>query len=218
MLAHVSGDEALREIFASGEDVHAATAAGIIGADPDAITPGERSKAKMVNYGIAYGLSAYGLADRLSIPQEEAASYIDRYFERFAGVKTVHRRDDRVGPGGGLGADADGSPPADPGAALAQLADPDARRAPRRQHGDPGDRGRHHQAGDDQLEAGARRRRAWRSRLILQIHDELLFEGPEPRRPTRSPTSPGARWSEAFPLDPPLAVDIGVGPDWLSAK
>ena len=73
MLAHVAGDEALREIFASGEDVHAATAAGIIGADPDAITPGERSKAKMVNYGIAYGLSAYGLADRLSIPQEEAA-------------------------------------------------------------------------------------------------------------------------------------------------
>ena len=71
----------------AGEDVHSATAAGIIGADPDAISPGERSKAKMVNYGIAYGLSAYGLADRLSIPQEEAATYIDRYFERFAGVK-----------------------------------------------------------------------------------------------------------------------------------
>ena len=72
VLAHVAGDEVLREIFVSGEDVHAATAAGIIGADPDAITAGERSKAKMVNYGIAYGLSAYGLADRLSIPQEEA--------------------------------------------------------------------------------------------------------------------------------------------------
>ena len=57
MLAHVAGEDVLREIFASGEDVHAATAAGIIGADPDAITPAERSKAKMVNYGIAYGLS-----------------------------------------------------------------------------------------------------------------------------------------------------------------
>ena len=58
----------------------------------------------MVNYGIAYGLSAYGLADRLSIPQEEAASYIERYFERFAGGQDVHRRDDRGGAGGGLGA------------------------------------------------------------------------------------------------------------------
>ena len=67
--------------------MHAATAAGIIGADPEAISPGERSKAKMVNYGIAYGLSAYGLADRLSIPRDEAAAYIDRYFERFEGVK-----------------------------------------------------------------------------------------------------------------------------------
>ena len=67
MLAHVAGEDVLREIFASGEDVHAATAAEIIGADPDAITPAERSKAKMVNYGIAYGLSAFGLADRLQI-------------------------------------------------------------------------------------------------------------------------------------------------------
>src|SRR6185295_11413336 len=71
----------------SGEDVHAATAAGIIGADPEAISPGERSKAKMVNYGIAYGLSAFGLADRLNISRDEAALYIQRYFERFPAVK-----------------------------------------------------------------------------------------------------------------------------------
>ena len=87
VLAHVAGEDVLREIFASGEDVHAATAAGIIGADPDAITPAERSKAKMVNYGIAYGLSPFGLADRLQIEREEAALYIDRYFERFPAVK-----------------------------------------------------------------------------------------------------------------------------------
>ena len=67
VLAHVAGDETLREIFASGADVHSATAAEIIGADPDAISVGDRSKAKMVNYGIAYGLSAFGLADRLNI-------------------------------------------------------------------------------------------------------------------------------------------------------
>src|SRR5690606_33062171 len=87
VLAHVAGEDVLRGIFASGEDVHSATAAGIVGADPNAITPAERSKAKMVNYGIAYGLSAFGLADRLQISREEAADYIDRYFERFPAVR-----------------------------------------------------------------------------------------------------------------------------------
>src|SRR5689334_23060369 len=87
ILAHIAGEDALKEIFARGEDIHAATAAGIIGADPKKVSPGERSKAKMVNYGIAYGLSAYGLAERLSIPQEEAAAYIDSYFARYTGIK-----------------------------------------------------------------------------------------------------------------------------------
>ena len=67
VLAHVANEDVLREIFKTDEDVHSATAAGIIGADPDAITPAERSKAKMVNYGIAYGLTDFGLADRLGI-------------------------------------------------------------------------------------------------------------------------------------------------------
>src|SRR4029450_12817039 len=87
ILAHIAGEDALREIFARGEDIHAATAAEVLGSDPKKVSPGERSKAKMVNYGIAYGLSAYGLADRLNIEQEEAASYIDRYFERFPAVQ-----------------------------------------------------------------------------------------------------------------------------------
>ena len=65
---------ALAEIFARGEDIHAATAAEVLGSDPKKVSPGERSKAKMVNYGIAYGLSAYGLADRLNIEQDEAAA------------------------------------------------------------------------------------------------------------------------------------------------
>ncbi|MEJ7876388.1 MAG: DNA polymerase I, partial [Solirubrobacterales bacterium] len=87
VLAHVADEDALREIFASGEDVHSATAAGIIGADPDAITPAERSKAKMVNYGIAYGLTDFGLADRLGITRTEAGEYIERYFERFPAIQ-----------------------------------------------------------------------------------------------------------------------------------
>ena len=75
----------LKDIFRRGEDVHTATAEQILGGKPD---PGTRSKAKMVNYGIVYGLSAYGLADRLQIPQEEAQEFIDRYLERFPAVQS----------------------------------------------------------------------------------------------------------------------------------
>ncbi len=216
VLAHVSGDEVLREIFASGEDVHSATAAGIIGADPDAITPGERSKAKMVNYGIAYGLSAYGLADRLSIPQEEAATYIERYFERFAGVKRFI--DETI-----EAAREEGS----------------VRTLMGRRRLIPELRSRNWQtrtlgerlavntviqgtAADVIKLAMIKAARALdaeglESRLILQIHDELLFEGPAAETDAVSVLA-RREMVEAFPLDPPLAVDIGVGPDWLSAK
>jgi DNA polymerase-1 len=216
VLAHVSGDEVLREIFASGEDVHAATAAGIIGADPEAISPGERSKAKMVNYGIAYGLSAYGLAERLSIPQEEAGTYIDRYFERFAGVKkfidaTIEEAREEgcvrtlmgrrrlipelrsrnwqtrtLGERLAVNTVIQGT-----AADIIKLAMINAARA----------------LADEGLE----------SRLILQIHDELLFEGPAAETDAVSDLA-RREMVGAFPLDPPLAVDIGVGPDWLSAK
>ena len=142
ILAHIAGEDALREIFAAGEDVHTATAAEVLGADPEKVTPAERSKAKMVNYGIAYGLSAYGLSDRLNIDQEEAGAYIDRYFERFPKVKTLHHRDRREGPRGRLRHDAARPPPADPRAASPAAPRPAARasdsrstcrsRAPRR--------------------------------------------------------------------------------------
>ncbi len=216
VLAHVSGDEVLREIFASGEDVHAATAAGIIGADPDAITAGERSKAKMVNYGIAYGLSAYGLAERLSIPQDEAATYIERYFERFAGVKrfidaTIEAAREEgcvrtlmgrrrlipelrsrnwqtrtLGERLAVNTVIQGT-----AADIIKLAMINSSRA----------------LGSEGLD----------SRLILQIHDELLFEGPAAETEAVSALA-RREMVAAFPLDPALAVDIGVGADWLSAK
>ena len=216
VLAHVAGDEALRAIFASGEDVHAATAAGIIGADPEAISPGERSKAKMVNYGIAYGLSAYGLAERLSISREEAGAYIDSYFERYAGVKrfideTIERATDEgkvttlmgrrrlipelrsrnwqtrtLGERLAVNTVIQGT-----AADIIKIAMVNSRRA---------------------LDA-----EGLESRLILQIHDELLFEGPVGE--TESVADLARReMVGAFELDPPLAVDIGSGPDWLSAK
>ena len=216
ILAHVAGDEELRRIFASGEDVHSATAAGIIGADPEAISPGERSKAKMVNYGIAYGLSAYGLADRISIPQEEAAAYIERYFERFAGVKrfideTIERAREEGKVTTLMGRRR----------LIPEL------RARQWQTRTLGERLAVNTviqgtAADIIKLAMIRCRRALdseglESKLILQIHDELLFEGPGAETEAVGELA-RREMIGAFDLDPPLAVDVGIGPDWLSAK
>ena len=77
----------LKEIFEAGEDVHTATAAEVLKLEPAEIGPGERSRAKAVNFGIVYGLSAHGLSEQLDIPHEEAAEYIDRYLGRFPAVR-----------------------------------------------------------------------------------------------------------------------------------
>ena len=86
VLAQAAGEAALMEIFKRGEDVHTATASRVFGVTAEEIDPGMRSKAKMINYGIVYGLSDYGLADRLNIPREEAKEFIDAYLERFPRV------------------------------------------------------------------------------------------------------------------------------------
>ena len=86
VLANIAGEEVLKEIFVRGEDVHTATGSVVFGKDPSELTPMDRSKSKMINYGIVYGLSDYGLADRLNIPREEAKAFIDAYLERFPRV------------------------------------------------------------------------------------------------------------------------------------
>jgi DNA polymerase-1 len=216
ILAHIAGEDALREIFSRGEDIHAATAAGIIGADPNKVSPGERSKAKMVNYGIAYGLSAYGLADRLNIEQEEAQAYIDRYFERFPAVKRYIEETIEFAKKEGYVSTLLGR----------------RRPIPELRSGRPQVRGQgerlavnmpiqgtsadiikiamveaQHQLEKSDLE----------TRLVLQIHDELLFEGPTDEMDAAAKLVEKAMCG-AFPLDPPLAVDVGVGKDWLAAK
>jgi DNA polymerase-1 len=216
ILAHIAGEDALREIFARGEDIHAATAAEVLGSDPKKVSPGERSKAKMVNYGIAYGLSAYGLADRLNIEQDEAAKYIDRYFERFPAVqryieKTVefarekgyvetllHRRrpipelrSGRPQVRGQGERNAVNMPIQGTSADIIKIAMVHAHKA----------------LEDSDL----------KTRLVLQIHDELLFEGPADEMDAASELVE-REMTQAFELDPPLAVDVGVGKDWLAAK
>ena len=216
VLAHVASDEALREIFASDEDVHSATAAEIIGADPEAISPGERSKAKMVNYGIAYGLSAFGLADRLGIDVKEAAAYIDRYFERFAGVKrfidlTIERATEEGRVTTLMGR---------------RRLIPELRSSNRQTRG-LGERLAVNTViqgtAADIIKLAMIRCQAaladegLRSRLVLQIHDELLFEGPEDEADAVGKLA-RKEMVAAFDLDPALAVDVGSGPDWLACK
>jgi DNA polymerase-1 len=216
VLAHVAEEDVLRQIFASGEDVHSATAAGIIGADPDAITAAERSKAKMVNYGIAYGLTDFGLADRLGISREEARVYIERYFERFPAVRTF--------------IDATIAQAEDEGFVKTLMGR--RRRIPelrsnQRQRRSLGERLAVNTviqgtAADIIKLAMVRCHRAIQeagleTRLVLQIHDELLFEGPEAEMDAAAELAE-SEMCAAFELDPPLAVDAGVGPDWLAVK
>jgi DNA polymerase-1 len=214
VLAHVAGEEVLREIFESGEDVHNATAAEVLSISPEDVGPAERSKAKMVNYGIAYGLSAFGLADRLQISREEAAVYIQRYFERFPAVKvfideTIARAEREGAVTTLLGRRR----------AIPEL------RSEQRQRRSLGERLAVNTviqgtAADIIKLAMVRCHRALadtKTRLVLQIHDELLFEGPQAEMDAAAELV-RREMCGAFELDPPLAVDIGVGSDWLAAK
>jgi DNA polymerase I len=216
ILAQIAGEDALREIFERGEDIHAATAAEVLGSDPAQVSPGERSKAKMVNYGIAYGLSAYGLADRLNIEQEEAGGYIERYFERFPAVKRYI--DETIAFARDKG--------------YVQTLLGRRRPIPELRSGRPQVRGQGERnavnmpiqgtSADIIKIAMVRAHRALaesdlETRLVLQIHDELLFEGPEAEMEEAAKLVERAMCG-AFELDPPLAVDIGVGRDWLAAK
>ncbi len=216
VLAHVAEEDVLREIFASGEDVHAATAAGIVGADPEAITPAERSKAKMVNYGIAYGLSAFGLADRLNIERDEAAVYIDRYFERFPAVRTFIEATVASAEERGFVK-----------TLMGRRRNIPELRSSNRQRRLLGERLAVNTviqgtAADIIKVAMVRCHRALSeaglsTELVLQIHDELLFEGPSAEMDAATEIA-RREMCAAFDLDPPLAVEVGVGSDWLAAK
>jgi DNA polymerase-1 len=216
LLAHIAGEEVLKEIFRRGEDVHTATAAWILGAEGQKVDPGTRSKAKMVNYGIVYGLSAYGLADRLQIPQAEAQEFIDRYLERFPAVKAfIEQTIERATDEGFVATE------------FGRIRRIPELRARNRQTRMLGERLAVNMviqgtAADIMKVAMINSTRALReagsnTRLVLQIHDELLFEAPEVE--VEQATEIVCReMSNAFEMDPPLEVDAGSGPNWLEAK
>jgi DNA polymerase-1 len=216
LLAHIAGEEVLKEIFRRGEDVHTATAVRVFGVTPDQIDPGMRSKSKMINYGIVYGLSAYGMADRLDIPQAEADEFIQRYLAGFPAVGRFIEETIEQGTEHGYVSTLFGR--------RRQVPELRARRWEMRKQGERFAVNMVIQgtAADIMKVAMVRTDRALsdaglRTRLILQIHDELLFEGPADEVEQVGQIA-CEQMGRAFEMDPPLAVDVGVGPDWLTAK
>jgi DNA polymerase I len=216
VLAHVAEEEVLKEIFRAGDDVHAATAAEVFDISREDVDVGQRSKAKMVNFGIVYGLTGFGLADRLNIPRKEGEEFVSRYLERFPAVRAFREQVVERAQEEGFVTTLMGRRRAIP---ELRSGNPNTRRLGERLAVNTVIQGT---AADIIKVAMVRCRRALReaggeTRLVLQIHDELLFEGP-PEEMDGSVELVRHEMCAAFPLDPPLEVDIGVGEDWLDAK
>src|SRR3954451_14749793 len=216
ILAHVAEEPVLKEIFSRGEDVHTAAASQVFDKAPEQLTPMDRSKSKMINYGIVYGLSDYGLADRLNIPREEAKAFIDAYLERFPKVAefmeaTIER------------AREEGFVPTLYGRRR-QIPELKARNYQVRTLGE-------RLAVNTVIQGTAAdvmklamvhihralREQGLKTRQILTIHDELLFEGP-PEETEAAIELIRREMAAPWTHEPALEVDVGVGPNWLEAK
>ena len=215
IMAHASEDESLIEAFKSGMDFHTVTASRVFGVEPGQITPAERAKIKAMNYGLAYGLSAYGLRQQLNIEVSEAKALMDEYFERFGDVRTYlhslvadarrteytetilgrrrylpdlmsdNRQRREMAERMALNAPIQGS-----AADIIKVAMLDVEKAL-----------------DDV---------GMRSRMLLQVHDELVFEvGPGERDALEDMVR--AKMGEAVSLKVPLVISVGVGRSWHDA-
>jgi DNA polymerase-1 len=216
VLAHAASEPVLDEIFKRGEDVHTATASQVFGVTAEQIDSGMRSKAKMINYGIVYGLSDYGLADRLNIPIEEAKTFIDAYLERFPQVAKFMADTIEQAKEEGHVKTLWGR--------RRQIPELKARNFQVRSLGErlavntviQGT------AADIIKLAMVRCHDALRdgglaTKQILTIHDELLFEGP-PAETDAARELIEREMVGVWEHSPPLAVDVGVGRNWLEAK
>ena len=216
ILAHVSGEPKLREAFEAGEDIHAATAAEVLGKERATLTKDERNVAKMVNFGIIYGISSFGLSENLEIPRDEAQAYIDAYLARFPHVQDfIQRTIEQAARDGYVTT------------LLGRRRPVPEIRASNRQTRSLGERlavnsvmqGTAADVIKAAMVAIHRRLRdeGRAARLVLQVHDELLLEVPE-AEVSAIKALVREEMCRAYPLDPPLEVDVGVGEDWNEAK
>ncbi|OKH87441.1 DNA polymerase I [Thalassospira sp. TSL5-1] len=215
LLAHVAEIDALRTAFKNGEDIHASTASKVFGVPIEGMDPMVRRKAKAINFGIIYGISAFGLANQLGIPQKEAKEFINAYFEIYPGIRDYMERakdfakthgmvrtlfgrkifingiNDKNGMRRSFGERAAINAPIQGGAAdiikRAMIAVPDAL-----------------------LDAGLK------TRMLLQVHDELIFEAPEAETEQAVKVIRDVMENAAH-LSVPLIADAGIGDSWADA-
>ena len=215
IMAHISKDPALLAAFAAGEDVHRATASEIFGTPRAGVSSEQRRYAKVINFGLIYGMSAFGLAANLGIDREAAKNYIDRYFDKFAGVKR-YMDETRIA------AKEQGYVETVFGRRL-WLAEINSPNGPRRQ-------GAERAAINAPMQGTAAdliklsmiavqtwiEREALATRLIMQVHDELVLEVPESELSLVKQMVPELM-SKAATLDVPLLAEVGVGNNWDEA-
>ncbi|MGP8162560.1 MAG: DNA polymerase, partial [Acidimicrobiales bacterium] len=216
VIAHLTGDPGLVEEFASGHDIHAATASRLYGVDPGAVSIAQRSKAKMVSYGLAYGMEAYGLAQRLGVELSEAAEILEQYFVAFPAVKAYMENSVAEARARGYTATELGRRRYIP----ELLSDNHRiRQAAERQAMNAGIQGLAADIFklalvrlDAALESGG-----YAARLVLQVHDEVLVEVPEREHGTVEAIVREAM-EQAYPLRVPLEVHLSWGTTWAAAK
>ena len=215
IMAHLSGDPALLAAFESGADVHRATAAEVFGRPIDEVTPNERRAAKAINFGLMYGMSAFGLAKQLGIPRGEAQDYIALYFSRYPGVRDYMERTREQARGQGFVETVFGRRLYLPyihsrNQGQRAAAERAAINAP--MQGTAADIIKRAMISLDGWLAG----HATRARMILQVHDELVFEADEAFVPELMAEAK-QRMSAAAELRVPLLVDGGIGENWDEA-
>ena len=216
LIAHLSGDEAMIKAFNDGEDIHAATAAKVFDVDPKEVSREMRSKAKVVNFGIIYGISAFGLSQRINVSRSEAAELIDNYFAKYPGIKkymdesiafarehgyvqTIMKRRRYL-------KDINGRNPTVRG-----FAERNAINAPIQ--GSAADMIKVAMIRIDR----ALREKGFQSKMILQVHDELVFDAVKSELSELS-TLVEKEMKEAFTeLSVPMKVDMDTGENWLEA-
>ena len=216
VLAHMADEPVLKGFFLAGEDVHRATAAQVFDIDPEQVDDSQRSKAKMVNFGIVYGLTGFGLADRLNIPRAEGDEFVKAYLERFPAVVAFQDRVVEEATETGYATTLLGRRRPLPELRSSQA---NTKRQGVRLAVNTVIQG----SAADIIKVAMLRchtalvERGLSSRLVLQIHDELLFEGPAEEAGAVTELA-RREMCAAYELEPPLEVDAGAGPDWLAAK
>ncbi len=215
IMAHLSGDEGLLEAFANDRDIHQATASEVFGVPLEEVDHDQRRAAKAINFGLIYGMSAFGLARQLGIERRAAQTYVDLYFERYPGVRDYMQRTRQIAREQGYVETVFGR--------RLYLNDIDSRNAARRQYAERSAINAPMQGtAADIIKRAMIELQAWLAaedngaRLIMQVHDELVLEVPAGLAGELS-DQVARIMSEAAELRVPLKVDTGTGANWDEA-